>query len=89
MCLVIAVLSLLTASFVPSHSANAESEALKELSIGVVWRPGQAGVFVAEEKGYFEEAGLTTGMIEFPDPQGKIVLMHAGCLYLALSVTQA
>ena len=60
-------------------SARTEKNDLKELTFVLDWTPNtnHTGLYVAQEKGYFEEAGLDVKIVQPPE-DGAVVLVASG-----------
>jgi putative hydroxymethylpyrimidine transport system substrate-binding protein len=67
-----------------SESGGSERQPFS-LTLDFYPNPDHAGIYVAEEKGYFEEAGLDVGISAPSDPSAPLKLLAAGQTDLAIS----
>ena len=60
-------------------SGNTETKDLEEITFVLDWTPNtnHTGLYVAQEKGYFEEAGLDVEIVQPPE-DGAVVLVASG-----------
>ncbi|MCM3160084.1 ABC transporter substrate-binding protein [Metabacillus litoralis] len=87
LCLVLGVLTACGANDSTSTEANEEAKDLKDVSIMLDWYPNavHSFLYIAKEKGYFEEEGLNVD-IQFPaNPTDPINLAAAGKITLGIS----
>ncbi|WP_121661049.1 ABC transporter substrate-binding protein [Metabacillus litoralis] len=87
LCLVLGVLTACGANNSASTEANEEAKDLKDVSIMLDWYPNavHSFLYIAKEKGYFEEEGLNVD-IQFPaNPTDPINLAAAGKITLGIS----
>ena len=68
-----------TQSEAAGSSANTEHKDLEEITFVLDWTPNtnHTGLYVAQEKGYFEEAGLDVEIVQPPE-DGAVVLVASG-----------
>ena len=68
-------------------SNKAEDDSLKEVTLCLDWTPNtnHTGLFVAQEKGYFEEAGLKVNIVQPPE-DGATAICAAGQVEFAVTV---
>ncbi len=74
-CLVI----VMSATACGSESTSGEGDELSEITFALDWTPNtnHTGIFVADELGYFEEAGLKVNIVQPPE-SGSTALVAAG-----------
>jgi putative hydroxymethylpyrimidine transport system substrate-binding protein len=87
LCLVLGLLTACGANNSTSTEANEEMKDLKDVSIMLDWYPNavHSFLYIAKEKGYFEDEGLNVD-IQFPaNPTDPINLAAAGKITLGIS----
>ncbi|MFD2213264.1 ABC transporter substrate-binding protein [Metabacillus endolithicus] len=87
LCLVLGLLTACGANNSTSTGVNEEAKELKDVSIMLDWYPNavHSYLYIAKEKGYFEEEGLNVD-IQFPaNPTDPINLAAAGKITLGIS----
>src|SRR5262249_51449485 len=67
-----------------SESGGAEKQALS-LALDFYPNPDHAGIYMAEERGYFEEAGLDVSISAPSDPSAPLKLVASGKADLAIT----
>lgn len=67
-------------------TANAENKELEKVTFVLDWTPNtnHTGLYVAQEKGYFEEAGLEVEIVQPPE-DGAVVLVASGKAQFGIS----
>lgn len=77
LCIFVSLILTLTAC--SKEAAPSEKEDLTEISLVLDWTPNtnHTGLFVAEEKGFFEEEGLSVNIVQPPE-DGAVTLVASG-----------